>query len=88
MGLSISIRHVNHVVVLELWGRLSVQERTLLHFAVSFRVHLPQTRVPVSVTSFLSSARVLPKPSAANATAMAKVARIIFESSLADLAGT
>ena len=33
MSLSISIRHVNRIVVLELWGRLSVRERTLLHFA-------------------------------------------------------
>jgi len=35
MSHSISIRQVNHIVVLELWGRLSVQDRTLLHFATS-----------------------------------------------------
>jgi anti-anti-sigma factor len=33
MSLSISIRHVNRIVVLELGGRLSVHERTLLHLA-------------------------------------------------------
>src|SRR2546428_13187552 len=33
MSLSMSIRHVNRIVVLELWGRLSVHERTFLHLA-------------------------------------------------------